>query len=252
MRLKSYFLFLLVYLTSCAEEDGYIIVLSKENSQQSCARFIQRLDTNLIWTFINAYELSDSELQETLDSPNGILMTGGADIHPANYSSAADTVKCGTIDKKRDLIEYAILAHVNKTGIPCIGFCRGLQIMNVYGGGSLHPHLPDTLSSIHRGSEGATAHFVQVTRHTASVDLAKNSYNKIVSNHHQGISRLSSDFDAWAFSEDGLIEGIRHTDTIAYPYYVGVQWHPEKCKPGNEFDEQIGRSFIEAVISLGQ
>ena len=249
MRFYTYFLFLLVSLASCSNDDGHIIVLSKENSQRSCAQFIQRLDTNLVWTFINAYELSDTELEEALASADGIIMTGGADIHPANYSSAADTVKCSTIDTKRDLIEYAILAHVDRTGVPCIGFCRGLQIMNVYGGGSLHLHLPDTLSSIHRGPEGATSHFVQVTRHIASVDLAKNSYNKIVSNHHQGISMLSRDFDAWAFSEDGLIEGIRHSDTTAYPFYVGVQWHPERCKPGNEFDEQIGRSFIEAVIS---
>ena len=121
--------------------------------------------------------------------------------------------------------------------------------MNVYGGGSLHLHLPDTLSSIHRGPQGATNHIVQVTRHIASVDLAKNSQNEIVSNHHQGISRLSRDLDAWAFSKDGLIEGIRRSDTITYPFYVGVRWHPERCKQGNKFDEQIGRSFIEAVIS---
>ncbi len=249
MRFYILFLSFLLSLVSCSNDESKIIVLSKENSQQSSAKYIQRLDTNLVWTFINAYELSNKELEKALASADGIIMTGGEDIHPANYGSAADTVKCGTIDKKRDSIEFIILEHVDRTGLPCIGFCRGLQIMNVFGGGSLHLHLPDTLSSIHRGPEGATAHFVQVTRHIASIDLAKNSYNKIVSNHHQGISRLSQNFDAWAFSEDGLIEGIRYADTIAYPFYVGVQWHPERCKPGNEFDEQIGRSFIEAVIS---
>ena len=121
--------------------------------------------------------------------------------------------------------------------------------MNVYNGGSLHLHLPDTLSSIHRGPEGKTTHTINVTKHISSVDIPVGQMNKIVSNHHQGISKLGDGLEVWATSPDGLSEGIRRSDTLNYPFYIGVQWHPELCEPGNKFDESIGQSFINALIS---
>ena len=189
------------------------------------------------------------ELNEELKKADGIILTGGADIHPARYGQIADTVKCGTIDTYRDSIEFLLLSHIDEFGTPCIGFCRGLQIMNVYNGGSLHLHLPDTLTSIHRGPEGKTAHTISVIKHIASVNIPVGQMNKIVSNHHQGIAELGNGMEVWAIAPDGLSEGIRRSDTLNYPFYVGVQWHPELCEPGNEFDEAIGQSFINAVIS---
>ena len=146
-------------------------------------------------------------------------------------------------------LDARLLSHVKENSIPCLGFCRGLQIMNVFNGGSLHPHLPDTLSNIHRGPDGATSHPIQVTKHINRLNLEIGSINDIVSHHHQGINELGANLDVWAVAPDGLYEGIRHSDTTTYPFYVGVQWHPERCTPGNEFDESIGKSFINAIIS---
>ena len=225
------------------------IILSKEYSIKTSENFITRLDSNYSWRFVDAYTVSSDELNEELKKADGIILTGGADIHPARYGQIADTVKCGTIDTFRDSIEFVLLNHIDEFRTPCIGFCRGLQIMNVYNGGSLHLHLPDTLSSIHRGPEGKTTHTINVTKHISSVDIPVGQMNKIVSNHHQGISKLGDGLEVWATSPDGLSEGIRRSDTLNYPFYIGVQWHPELCEPGNKFDESIGQSFINALIS---
>ena len=225
------------------------IILSKQYSSKTSENFITRLDSNYYWRFVDAYTVSSEELNDELKKADGIILTGGADIHPAKYGQIADTAKCGTIDTYRDSIEFVLLNHIDDFRTPCIGFCRGLQIMNVYNGGSLHPHLPDTLSSIHRGPKGKTEHTICVTKHIASVNIPVGKMNKIVSNHHQGIAELGDGLEVWAIAPDGLYEGIRRSDTLSYPFYVGVQWHPELCEPKNEFDEAIGQSFINAVIS---
>jgi putative glutamine amidotransferase len=235
----------LFILISCTEQPS--IILSKANSSNSCEAFINRLDSTLDWRIVDAYSLSDDELALELLKADGIIMTGGADIHPGRYGAGFDTVRCGAIDELRDAIEFKLLAHVEESHIPCVGFCRGLQIMNVYNGGSLHPHLPDTISDIHRIKTGATSHDIIVLRSQEVLPFKKGSHWRVISNHHQGISQLGDNLEVWAISPDGLYEGIRHSDTLTYPYYVGVQWHPERSESGKVNDELIGYSFINAV-----
>ena len=241
---------LLGLLCGCTQQQPQkTIILSKESTNKTCKKFLNRLDSSTDWRFVDAYTIDPKSLDTELASADGIILTGGADINPGRYGTEADTVKCGSVDYYRDSIEFVLLDFVENNGTPCLGLCRGLQIMNVYNGGSLHLNLPDTLSSIHRGPQGQTDHPVQVTKHIASIDIAVGSFNKRISHHHQGISNLGDELEVWAIAPDGLSEGIRHSDTTNYPFYVGVQWHPERCEPGNEFDEKIGLKFIQAVIS---
>jgi len=240
------------YLLSCnsleTKSTSLSILLSKQNSSNACQEFIERLDTTIQWRWVDAYSLSEDELAHELNFASGVIMTGGVDIHPSEYGSAADTIKCGAIDLFRDAIEFQILEFIDSTKIPCLGFCRGLQIMNVHAGGTLHPHLPDTLSEIHRGSEGSTIHDIEVTKSLGLLTIAKGNTADVVSNHHQGISRLGEELEVWAISEDGLAEGIRKIDTVSFPYYLGVQWHPERMEKGNLLSDPIGISFIEAIL----
>lgn len=246
-------LLLILFLASCQANNktSYptTIILSKEYSSKNCQKYFERIDSTLEFRFVNAYNLSSDSLEIELGLAHGIILTGGADINPARYGADADTIKCGSIDNKRDSIEFRLLSHVKENSTPCLGFCRGLQIMNVFNGGSLHPHLPDTLSRIHRGLDGATTHSVKVIKHINSLNLEVGSTNDIISHHHQGINKLGADLDVWAVAPDGLSEGIRHSDTTTYPFYIGVQWHPERCSAGNEFDDSIGKNFINAIIS---
>jgi gamma-glutamyl-gamma-aminobutyrate hydrolase PuuD len=117
-------------------------------------------------------------------------------------------------------------------------------------GGSLHPHLPDTLSDIHRGKDGnSTEHEIYVTQKLGALDIKPGNKSATVSHHHQGISRLADNLEAWAIAPDGLIEAIRHSDTTSHPFFIGVQWHPEKSDPSGSLAIPIGAGFLKAVLN---
>ena len=247
IRIISVFLVLLI--SGCTNE-SVTIILSKQNNQQSYRKFIEQIDSTINWRWINAYETPLNILEKELKQADGIIMTGGADIHPGRYSQEGDTIRCGAIDVHRDSIEHILLDHVVNSGIPCLGVCRGLQFMNVYFGGSLHPHLPDTLSTMHRGDDGyATEHKIYLTKNLGALNIQTENISAPVSNHHQGISRLANVMEAWAIAPDGLIEGIRHSDTIRYPFFIGVQWHPERSGISNSLATPLGVGFINAVLN---
>ncbi len=256
----TFHLLCLCLLASCSNVDANLdsqkdtshitIVLSKQNSSHSYRDFIEKADSVSNWRWVNAYDLSVEELELELSIARGIIMTGGVDIHPGRYGSPKDTIKCGTIDLRRDDLETLLLQHVEKSGIPCLGICRGLQFMNVYFGGSLHPNIPDTLSNIHRGSDGhSTEHAIMLGKTIGAIEIDSENIYPTISNHHQGISRLANEMEAWAHAPDGLIEGIRHKDTVAYPFFIGVQWHPERSGDTNSLGLPVGIGFINAVLN---
>jgi putative glutamine amidotransferase len=240
--------------------DSITIVLSKFYNSQNYRRWLGRLaeegvsenrgGVRLPLRFVQAYGMEEEALSDELDRAKALVLTGGEDIHPARYGRAADTVRCGRIDPERDRIEHALLDHVMAEGTPCLGVCRGLQVMNVHGGGTLRPHLPDDGFEGHRGgsvgSTKDTLHPVVIRsdwRHGGQL-FEVGEMTSVVSHHHQGIDRLAEGYAAWAEAPDGLIEGIRWADTAAVPFLVGVQWHPERSDSGQVLTDGLGRALL--------
>ena len=235
-----------------ATPDTLHIVASRLFESRTYEDFLEPLASPGVIHWFDASELTEEELSGVLSSAHGVLMTGGADIHPARYGQAADTTKCGTIDLERDRIESALLHAVDSLRLPCLGICRGLQFMNVHNGGTLHAHLPDVLgTNAHRaGTEGNsrdTLHAVIAGSNADFIGFERETTSEVISHHHQGINQLGEGLEAWAYASDGLIEGIRRADTVLFPFYVGVQWHPERS-PGNQpMVEPVGRNFLDAA-----
>ena len=258
-KLRLLFLvFFICAFASCSDSNNHVnetprsvtIVLSKQNSSSTYRNFIEKIDTTITINWINAYTTRLSRLIVELKNTDGIILTGGVDIHPELYGKSFDTIRCGTIDNQRDELETILLDYALENGTPCLGVCRGLQFMNVHLGGSLHPHLPDTLSDIHRGKDGhSTEHEIYVTKKLGAIDIQHKNILALVSNHHQGISRLANDLEVWAIAPDGLIEGIRHSDTTGHPFFIGVQWHPERSDPSGALATPIGVGFLKAVLN---
>ena len=135
-----------------ANADTLHVVASRLFESRTYEDFLEPLARPAVIQWHNASELSDSALWAALGMADGVLMTGGADIHPGRYGHAADTARCGTIDVERDRIESSLLAAVDSLHMPCLGICRGLQFMNIHNGGTLYAHLPDVLGTdAHRG-----------------------------------------------------------------------------------------------------
>lgn len=124
--------------------------------------------------------------------------------------------------------------------------------MNVHNGGTLHAHLPDVLGTdAHRaGAEGNsrdTLHAVIAGSTADFIGIERETTSEVISHHHQGIHHLGEGVEAWAYASDGLIEGIRRADTMQFPFYVGVQWHPERSPINQPLVEPVGRHFVDAA-----
>lgn len=202
---------------------------------------------HIVW--VDASELENLALMDLWDEVDGVLLTGGEDIHPDRYNMPDEISLCGEIDLERDELEAHLLRMVDSLRLPCLGICRGLQFMNVHGGGTLYPHLPLALgNNLHRaGEEGAsmdTVHWVRASAAGHFLGMEDGAVSDVVSHHHQGINELAPNLIPWAHAPDGLIEGIRHNDTLRYPCYIGVQWHPERSAKNQSLVESVGSFFL--------
>ena len=185
------------------DSDTLVVVASRLFESRTYQDFLEPIAAPRPIRWYNASELSPEELSAALAEANGVLLTGGADIHPERYEQAADTSRCGNIDLERDALESFLLNEVDRARLPFLGICRGMQFMNVHGGGSLHPHLPDVLGhNGHRGGAAGntsdTTHAVRALRQWSSANWQIGDSSTVVSHHHQGIDRLADGLEAWA------------------------------------------------------
>jgi putative glutamine amidotransferase len=150
---------------------------------------------------------------------DGVLLPGGTDVDPALYGEAALTDMYPP-ERERDDYEAALLDGAIATATPVLGICRGLQLINVHLGGSLHQHIPEHA----RYDVGPAAETHDVTFVPDSVLGAMYGERLAVNSlHHQTVKALADGLHATATSPDGEVEGIEHA-TLPI---VAVQWHPE-------------------------
>lgn len=173
-------------------------------------------------------------LASTLD---GLILQGGADVSPMNYGEEpADPEWQG--DPKRDAYEMALIRAFLEAGKPIFGICRGMQLLNVTLGGSLHQDLPTQFASpichCDLSLNPGIVHPVEFS-HGGVFERCYRSQGlnqgSVVSIHHQGVKRLAPCLRVEALSPDGLIEAFSLNDENHY--CVGVQWHPEIQPPGS-------------------
>jgi gamma-glutamyl-gamma-aminobutyrate hydrolase PuuD len=156
---------------------------------------------------------------------DGLILAGGGDIDPGRYGEQPHD-KTGYIRKFRDEAEFAILTAALDAGLPYLGVCRGLQVLNVALGGTLHQHLPDVVG--HTGHSPAPGEFGHLPIHPAPGSrLAKvlgEDPRPVPHYHHQSIDRLAPSLTVTATADDGTIEAV---ELDSHPFTIAVQWHPE-------------------------
>jgi putative glutamine amidotransferase len=161
-----------------------------------------------------------------LDTADGLLLAGGGDVDPALYDRPPHP-RLGLVDRTRDAIEFALYRGARARGLPIFGICRGLQLINVAEGGSLHQHLP-TLDGAQQHAQtdnsGAPQHPVTLAPDSRLATAFGAERVRSNSYHHQAIDRLGRGLRATAWSDDGHIEAI---EGAGGPFLLAVQWHPE-------------------------
>jgi putative glutamine amidotransferase len=167
---------------------------------------------------------------------DGLLLTGGGDIDPAAYG-ARPHPRTGRVSRQRDQAELDLLRAALAGGLPVLGICRGLQVLNIALGGTLHQHLADLAGpggdACHTPPPGTFgSHPVRVAPGSTLAQVlgseGKEQVLTVPTAHHQAIDRLGDGLHATAWAADGVIEAAELPPGSGYhPFVVAVQWHPE-------------------------
>lgn len=183
--------------------------------------------------------------QKYLALVDKIVLTGGADVSPRFYGEEPHSL-LETTDPKRDAFEFAAIEAALAAEKPIFGICRGLQVLNVYFGGSLYQDLSQTSSTIkHRQSptpQEIPTHQVTVAK-DSSLNFLPEHY-LVNSFHHQVVKDLGEGLTAIAHGTDGLVEAIENKEKGI----LAVQWHPECTWQTETFDQKIFQLFADGSL----
>ncbi len=198
---------------------------------------------------VPAIEFTTAELREMVRMVDMVVLTGGDDVDTKLYGEEVKhpTIKCYSY---RDRIEFNLLEAAILENKPVFGICRGMQIINVFFGGSLYQNLHHDYESNstlqHREPDSEKkklSHEIQVEPDSfLSRIYGDSACIWVTSLHNQSVKKLGKGFKISATSTDGIIEAIEHEEYQIF----GVQWHPEHSYK----DDPNSQKLIEAVVKM--
>lgn len=194
--------------------------------------------------------LPEELLRDLFARLDGLLLAGGVDIAPEEYGETPHP-QLGRVDTARDTTELTMARWALAADLPILGICRGIQSLNVVGGGTLYQDLraqyPGAMQHAYRPAESPwewPTHRVSVaagSRLAAACGVAGLAVNSF---HHQAVKQPAPGFTPVAWAEDGVIEGIEKSDRR---FVIGVQWHPEGMFRSDPLARRLFAAFVDAA-----
>ena len=186
------------------------------------------------------------EASAAVTGVDAVLLPGGTDLDPATYKASRHP-RTQPPDTRRDRWEIAVTSHALIQGVPLLGICRGMQILNVTLGGTLHQHIPDKVGHGRHGNDDGTgfgSHPVIVSERRCLLRSILPEYGvfDVPTRHHQAVDFPGNNLWPVAWEKDGTVEAIE----LQVPGYfaVGVQWHPERGT-----DPRLFKALVQAAAS---
>ncbi len=185
-------------------------------------------------------------IPEALSMMDGLVLSGGADIHPSYYREEISSPGVLSPDQ-RTAFDLALVQGAMKANKSILAICHGMQILNIAQGGTLYQDIRTQISGAieHRGKKDSipASHGVTVEGGSKLGEMMGGMLQfEICSTHHQAVKNLGRNLKVVARAPDGVVEGI---ELPGRPKWVGVQWHPEKS-PQSEATRRLFRAFVEA------
>ncbi|MDP9041880.1 MAG: gamma-glutamyl-gamma-aminobutyrate hydrolase family protein [Bacteroidota bacterium] len=186
-------------------------------------------------------------------SCDGIVFSGGEDVHPGLYGNPEYVNQFGLkeIIPERDEFEYEVIEKAFAMKKPVLGICRGLQLINVYLGGSLVPDIPALLhSSAHGKISGQDqTHFIRVDAGSELLDISGQKTGHVNSAHHQSVERPADVLKISAYSDPDVVEAMEWKNSENRSWLLMVQWHPERMSDlSSPFSLKVKSAFLEAAF----
>jgi putative glutamine amidotransferase len=185
----------------------------------------------------------DRSPAELLDRYDGLLLVGGGDVEPRRYGQQASDTIYG-VEEDRDAFEIDLLHEADARAMPTLCVCRGMQVLNVAFGGTLHQDLPgDDRFVAHGTPSGADElfHDVKLEPGSATATAAHADVVSCSSHHHQGVDEVGEGLLAAGWSDDGLVEVLERDRG----WMLGVQWHPEDSAERDPAQQGLFDAFVE-------
>ncbi len=199
----------------------------------------------------------DEEASATVASLDGLVVTGGPDIDPARYGASRHP-RTRASTTLRDAWDLAVTSHALRLGVPLLAICRGMQVLNVCRGGTLHQHLPDLVH--HRRHDGRPngfgLHHVRISPDSTLAGILtqepEDGFLEVPTRHHQAVDLLGDGLEAVAWEEDGTIEAVEAgpSELDGFSGFVlGVQWHPEQGSDPRLFTALVRAAMDRAAAA---
>jgi putative glutamine amidotransferase len=193
-------------------------------------------------------QLSKTSLERLVRGLDAVLLTGGGDVDPARFGEEPHPTLI-EVAPSRDALETQVTLHAIEKKTPLLAICRGIQVLNVALGGSLHQDVvsePGTeIQHSQKEARDQATHKITVTprsrlgRVLGAEDLEVNSF------HHQVIKSLGRGLVPVAWAPDQLIEAVELDDDSRW--VVGVQWHPEHLVGNSEPARRLFSALVTAA-----
>lgn len=223
------------------------IGFSKISSSPGYQLYVQWLrSAGIDFEEVNLYGLERSDAIAQLRACSGLVLTGGADVHPSLYGKQFEEKRCYT-NPARDELDLALIKSAIDMSLPLVAICRGCQVLNVSQGGSLIIDIEtDFSSSIKHSSrpEGPAFHEVCFEPGSHLFSIGNAGPHLVSSLHHQAVDSLADCFVVAARASDGVIEGYEWADPQGKNYLLAVQWHPEIGFENSRLNRDLAIDFL--------
>ncbi len=173
---------------------------------------------------------------------DGLVICGGSDIDPKYYGESLNGAV--NMDNERDESEFALVKAFYEAGKPIMGICRGMQLLNIFFGGSLYQHIDS--ADIHIAHDGVDSVHGVSSREGGFIEKLYGKDFSVNSAHHQAVNMLGDGLLVTA-TANGIIEAVEHKSLPI----IGVQWHPERmCCTQKRADTVDGLKIFEYFIKI--
>jgi putative glutamine amidotransferase len=195
----------------------------------------------------------EREARETVAGLDGLVVSGGPDVDPSRYGAARHPRTQEPVTA-RDSWDLSVTSGALVHGVPLLAICRGMQVLNVCRGGTLHQHVEDIVGHVrHDGPKhGFGQHSVQVAEGSllASI-LPSGAFFDVPTHHHQAVDLVGDGLTAVAWEEDGLVEAVEAGPSELgglSGFVLGVQWHPEQGRDERLFGALVAAAAERAAV----